>query len=242
MPTVKKPAEAPPEKGKKSTQREHFESICVAVILALFIRTFVVQAFKIPTGSMENNLLIGDHLLVNKMLFAPAATPVEDMLIPIREIRRHDVVVFKYPMEPERDFIKRVIALPGESIRISKKRVYIDGEPLDEPLAYYAEPPGHPDISAFFDSRRDDMPETVVPEGHYFVMGDNRDNSHDSRFWGALPRDLIKGRALIVYWSYEAPKEAYLATSFTDRIKDVFEVILNFHKNTRWDRFFHLVR
>ena len=240
--TDKQPAEISPDTRKKSARREHFESICVAVILALFIRTFVVQAFKIPTGSMENNLLIGDHLLVNKMVFGPTATPVEDKLIPIRDIRRHDVVVFKYPMEPERDFIKRVIALPGESIRISSKRVFIDGEPLDEPFTYYAEPPGHSEIGAFFDSRRDDMPEMVVPEGHYFVMGDNRDNSHDSRFWGALPRDLIKGRALIVYWSYAAPKEAYLATDLADRFKDLFEVILNFHKNTRWDRFFHLVR
>ena len=240
--TVNKNAEAEPNTWKKSTLREYFESICVAVILALFIRTFVVQAFKIPTGSMENNLLIGDHLLVNKMLFAPAATPLEEELIPTREDRRHDVVVFKYPMEPERDFIKRVVALPGESIHIANKRVYINGAPLDEPFVYYAEPPGNSENSTFFDRRRDDMPELVVPEGHYFVMGDNRDNSHDSRFWGALPRNLIKGRALIVYWSYEAPKEAYLATDLADRIKDLFEVAIYFFKNTRWDRFFHLVR
>jgi signal peptidase I len=239
--TVKKNAEAEPETWKKSTLREYFESICVAVILALFIRTFVVQAFKIPTGSMEENLLIGDHLLVNKMLYAPAATPLEEKLIPTRDVRRHDVVVFKYPMEPERDFIKRVIALPGESIRITEKRVYINGAALDEPFVHY-EATGNSDIGAFFDSRRDDMPEMVVPEGHYFVMGDNRDNSSDSRFWGALPRNLIKGRALIVYWSYAAPKEAYLATDLVDRVKDLFEVAINFFKNTRWDRFFHLVR
>jgi signal peptidase I len=227
---------------KKSTLREYFESICVAVILALFIRTFVVQAFKIPTGSMEHNLLIGDHLLVNKMLYSPSATPLEEELVPTREIRRHDVVVFKYPMEPERDFIKRVVALPGESIRIAGKRVYINGELLEEPFVYYAVPPGHPEMDTFFDTRRDNMPEVRVPDGHYFVMGDNRDNSHDSRFWGALPRELIKGRALIVYWSYAAPKEAYLATGLMDRVKDLFEVVIYFFPNTRWDRFFHLVR
>src|SRR5919108_3823429 len=116
-----------PEPGfKKSTAREYFESIVIAVILALFIRTFVVQAFKIPTGSMENNLLIGDHLLVNKFIFAPAATALERTLLPEREVRRGDVVVFKYPDEPERDFIKRVIGLPGETLELRNKKVFIN--------------------------------------------------------------------------------------------------------------------
>ena len=117
---------------RKSTAREYFESICVAVILALFVRTFVVQAFKIPTGSMENNLLIGDHLLVNKFVFAPTLSRVEEKLLPIDPIRRGDILVFKYPEDPERDFIKRVIGLPGEEVRLHEGRVLIDGVPLTE--------------------------------------------------------------------------------------------------------------
>jgi signal peptidase I len=230
------------DESYKSTAREYFESICVAVILALFIRTFVVQAFKIPSTSMEPNLLVGDHLLVNKMLYSPTASALEKSLVPRRDIQRYDVVVFKYPGEPERDFIKRVIGLPGEAIRIEDKRVYIDGEPLDDSWAYFSHAPGEPEIGVFVDSRRDHMPELVVPENHYFVMGDNRDNSHDSRFWGALPGHLVKGRALIVYWSYEAPTEAYLATGFVDRIKNTASVVIHFFGRTRRDRFFHLVR
>src|SRR3990170_1520535 len=123
----------------KSTAREYFESIVIAVILALFIRTFVVQAFKIPTGSMEENLLIGDHLLVNKFVFGPTLSDVEQILLPIGTIDRRDIVVFKYPEEPERDFIKRVIGLPGETVEVRQKKVYINGVPLDEPYAHYLE-------------------------------------------------------------------------------------------------------
>ena len=130
---------------KKSTVREYFESIVIAVILALFIRTFVVQAFKIPTGSMENNLLIGDHLLVNKFVFGPTASSIERALLPIGTIRRGDVIVFKYPEEPERDFIKRVIGLPGETLELRDKKVSINGTPLDEPYVHFLEPPRHVD-------------------------------------------------------------------------------------------------
>ena len=122
---------------RKSTAREYFESICVAVILALFVRTFVVQAFKIPTGSMENNLLIGDHLLVNKFVFGQTATGLGRALLPVRDIRRGDILVFKYPEEPERDFIKRVIGLPGDTLELRNKRVYINGTMLNEPYVHY---------------------------------------------------------------------------------------------------------
>ena len=184
---------------RKSTAREYFESICVAVILALFVRTFVVQAFKIPTGSMENNLLIGDHLLVNKFVFAPTHTALERAVLPIDSIRRGDVIVFKYPEEPERDFIKRVIGLPGETIELRKKRVYIDNSLLDEPYVHFLVPPDDEE-DGYFDVRVQYGPVTV-PEGHYFMMGDNRDNSQDSRYWGFLPQEYIKGRALFVYFS-----------------------------------------
>ena len=185
---------------RKSTAREYFESICVAVILALFVRTFVVQAFKIPTGSMENNLLIGDHLLVNKFVFAPTMTGLEEAVLPIVPVRRGDIIVFKYPEDPERDFIKRVIALPGETFELRMKRVYIDGTMLDEPYVRFLVPPGE-DGGAAFDVRVQYGPVTV-PDGHYFMMGDNRDNSQDSRYWGFLPQEYVKGRALFVYFSF----------------------------------------
>jgi signal peptidase I len=189
---------------RKSTAREYFESICVAVILALFVRTFVVQAFKIPTGSMENNLLIGDHLLVNKFVFAPTLTRAEDVLLPIDPIRRGDVVVFKYPEDPERDFIKRVIGLPGETIELKDKKVYINGMPIDEPYVHFLFPvdAGSSELGeGSFDVRRSYGPVTV-PAAHYFMMGDNRDNSQDSRYWGFMPREYVKGKALFVYFSF----------------------------------------
>ena len=189
---------------RKSTAREYFESICVAVILALFVRTFVVQAFKIPTGSMENNLLIGDHLLVNKFVFAPTLTRAERMLLPIDPIRRGDILVFKYPEDPERDFIKRVIGLPGETVELKDKKVHIDGMPLDEPYVHFLFPSdsGNGDSGeGAFDLRRSYGP-AKVPEGQFFMMGDNRDNSQDSRYWGFLPRDYVKGKALFVYFSF----------------------------------------
>ena len=189
---------------KRSVFREYADSLIIAVILALFVRTFVVQAFKIPTGSMENNLLIGDHLLVNKFVFAPTLSRVEDMLLPIDPIRRGDVLVFKYPEDPERDFIKRVIGLPGETLELKEKKVYINGTPLDEPYVHFMFPADATsgDLGeGTFDVRRSYGPVTV-PEGHYFMMGDNRDNSQDSRYWGFMPREYVKGKALFVYFSF----------------------------------------
>jgi signal peptidase I len=190
---------------RKSAVREWVESICVAVILAFFVRTFVVQAFKIPSGSMEPNLLIGDHLLVNKFVFAPTLTSLERTLLPIDPIRRGDIIVFKYPEDPTRDFIKRVIGLPGDTIEMHNKKVYVNGKPLDEPYAHFIYPPdegasGAPDTETA-DLLREFAPMTV-PADNYFMMGDNRDNSQDSRFWGFMPRDYVKGKALFVYFSF----------------------------------------
>jgi signal peptidase I len=228
----------------KSTAREYFESIVIAVVLALFIRTFVVQAFKIPTGSMEPNLLIGDHLLVNKFRYGPVATALERAVFPIDEIRRNDVVVFKYPEEPERDFIKRVIALPGDTLEIRQKRVHIDGRPLDEPHAHFFDPAGASSLHEVtsFDVREQYGP-VKVPPGPYFVMGDNRDNSQDSRYWGFLPRDYIKGKALIVYWSYESGRDDYRDDGgLFERVKGLASVAVHFFTRTRWDRLFHQIR
>jgi len=207
---------------RKSTVREYFESIVIAVILALFVRTWVVQAFKIPTGSMENNLLIGDHLLVNKFVFSPTAAGLERALLPMRDIRRGDIVVFKYPEEPERDFIKRVIGLPGDIVELRAKKVYINGQPLDEPYVHYLTPAGSGGEVTSADVRERYGPVTV-PDEQYFVMGDNRDNSQDSRYWGYLPRDHVKGKALMIYWSYAGESAGSIFTSI------------------RWERLFHQI-
>ena len=230
---------------KKSVAREYFESIVIAVILALFIRTFVVQAFKIPTGSMERNLLIGDHLLVNKFVYGPALTTAERVLLPDKSVRRGDVVVFKYPEDPERDFIKRVIGLPGESVQVKAKKVFINDQPLEETYVHFEQPPlGTPDRDEVTSSDvREAYGPVTVPPDHYFVMGDNRDNSQDSRYWGFLPRAYIKGKALLVYWSYEAERVDYVdGDGLSRRVEGILSVITHFFTRTRWDRLFHVIR
>ena len=227
---------------QKSVLREYFESIVIAVILALFVRTWVVQAFKIPTGSMENNLLIGDHLLVNKFIFGPTPLAIGRHTLPVRSIRRGDVIVFKYPDDPNRDFIKRVIGLPGDTIELKSKKVYIDGKPLDEPYVHFLTPPSaeNEEITAY-DVRENFGPVTVPPD-HLFVMGDNRDNSEDSRYWGFLPRSYVKGKALVIYWSYEAGREDYEDQGLGASIKQMGSILVHFFTKTRWERLFHQIR
>jgi signal peptidase I len=226
---------------RKTVAREYLESVVVAVILALFIRTFAVQAFKIPTGSMLNNLLIGDHLLVNKLVYSPSLGPLEDAILGKKGIKRGHIVVFKYPEEPSRDFIKRVIGLPGERVEIRDKKVLIDDKPLDEPYTHFEGPPlrrDDPEYGLRVEDGRDNWGPKVVPPGQLFVMGDNRDNSKDSRYWGFLPIDQVKGRALMVYWSYDANRDEYRRTNPVEWLTDT---VAAFGK-TRWDRFFHLIR
>jgi signal peptidase I len=228
---------------QKSTVREYFEAMVTAVILAFFIRTFVVQAFKIPTGSMENNLLIGDHLLVNKFVTGPSSSALEHALLPEGTIKRGDVLVFKYPVQPDRDFIKRVIGLPGETLEVREKKVYINGQALNEPYVHYLDTFGGPSDLREVTSNdvRDHFGPVTVPDGEYFMMGDNRDNSADSRYWGFLKRDYVKGRALVIYWSYESGQEDYEDESAGATIKDLVSVFAHFLTRTRWDRMFHQI-
>jgi signal peptidase I len=228
--------------ARKSTAREYFESIAIAVILALFIRTFVVQAFKIPTGSMENNLLIGDHLLVNKFVYGSTATPVERAILPMRAIGRGDVVVFKFPQEPDRDFIKRVIGLPGETLEVRNKKVYINGTPLDEPYVHFLVPPSAEGQEVAATDVRESYGPVTVPADQYFVMGDNRDNSQDSRWWGYLPRDLVKGKALMVYWSFESDRADYQDEGLGSTVRGIADVVTGFFTRTRWERLLHQIR
>jgi signal peptidase I len=215
----------------KSTVREYFESIVITAIIALFATTFVVQAFKIPTGSMESNLLIGDHLLVNKLAYG--ITPgFLAKLLPYRTPRRGDVIVFKYPNNPEVAYVKRLIGMPGDKVEMVGRQIFINGEALEEDYTQY--------IDA--DSVYRHYGPYEVPEDQYFAMGDNRDNSQDSRFWGCVPRDYLLGKALVIYWSFETPRDEYLQTSASDRMKQFGDVFLNFFTKTRWERTARVIR
>ena len=232
-------------KAERSVAREYVESIVVAVILALFVRTFAVQAFKIPTGSMEDNLLIGDHLLVNKLVYSPSYGPFEERLFGKKTIDRGHVVVFKYPREPERDFIKRVIGLPGEKVEVRDKKVLIDDKPLAESYTFFKDQPlrrDDPEYGSHADDIRYNWGPKVVPPGQLLVMGDNRDNSSDGRVWGFLPMDQVKGRALVIYWSYQSTRDEYQRTNLWDWLKDLGGLVVHFAERTRWGRFFHLIR
>jgi signal peptidase I len=187
---------------KKHIVREYAESIIIAVILALIIRTFVVQAFKIPSASMEDTMLIGDHLLVNKFIYGIKIPFVDGRFLKIRDPQRGDVIVFEYPEDPSKDFIKRVIGTPGDTIQVINKKVYVNGKLYVNPHEVHKEPDMIPEAQ----NPRDNMQPIKVPENSYFVMGDNRDRSYDSRFWGFVKIDKIKGLAFIKYWSWDGEK------------------------------------
>jgi len=195
----------PPSAGqgpaKKSLVREYAESIIIAVILALIIRAFIVQAFKIPSGSMEDTLLIGDHLLVSKFIYGTRIPLTEKRILEIRDPQRGDVIVFVYPEDPRKDFIKRVIGLPGDVVEGKDKQVYVNGQRYVTPQAVHKET----EIIPKEQNPRDTFGPVVVPADSYFVMGDNRDRSYDSRFWKFVTRDQIKGLAFIKYWSIDGP-------------------------------------
>jgi signal peptidase I len=229
---------------EKSLLREYLEALLIAVIFATFARTWVVQAFKIPSGSMEKNLLIGDHILVNKFVYGPTFSPWEEELLPIRKPKRGDVVVFKYPEDPTRDFIKRCMGLPGDTLKMIGKDLYINGRRVhDESFTWYADPePASRDL--FFHPRRvreNFGPKTVAP-ANYFCMGDNRDNSNDSRFWGTVPDSYLKGRAFVVYWSFASDDEMVDWPGYQGKVRQLGHLAMNFFTQTRWDRTFRIVR
>jgi len=209
----KQPGTAPQKLNKKPWYREYAESLFVAAILALIIRTFVVQAFKIPSGSMEDTLLIGDHLLVCKFIYGTEIPFMDKFILPIRDPQQGDVIVFEFPEDEgkswleRRDFIKRVVGTPGDVVEVRNKKVYVNGK------QYVLTPEIHKEAEMILPGsqtaprdRRDFMPAVVVPADSYFVMGDNRDRSYDSRFWGFVKRPKIKGRAFIKYWSWNSEK------------------------------------
>lgn len=190
------------EPKRKHIVREYAESIIIAVILALIIRTFVVQAFKIPSGSMEDTLAIGDYILVNKFLYGTKIPFTDKRIVKIRDIRRGDVIVFEYPEDPSKDFIKRVIGTPGDEVQVINKRVYVNGKLYANPHEVHKEPEIIPEAQ----NPRDNSKVIKVPADSFFVMGDNRDRSYDSRFWGVVKNEKIKGLAFIKYWSWNNEK------------------------------------
>jgi len=228
------------------------QSLVGTVVIAVFVITFVVQAFQIPSESMENTLLVGDYLLVDKLCYGGT----RNFLMPYKNIARGDIVVFHYPVDPKLHFVKRVIGVPGDRLRLINKKVFINGKPIEEPYVHYLEPPNN----VFRDNfPRVDIPainmegnwwlemrklvedgQLIVPEGHYFVMGDNRDDSQDSRYWGFVPRENIIGRPLLIYWSvrdWDRPNTA----SFATRLQHVMYAVTHIFQITRWNRTLRLV-
>ena len=221
-------------------------------ILLLFGTTALAQAFVIPSGSMEDTLLVGDHLLVDKLAYAPH-DPVSAHVLPYSDIKRGDIIVFRYPIDIKQDFVKRAMGIPGDHIHLENRRVFLNGHPLDEPYAVYTRPPSHyadnfPTAPVEFGvfPRAEKMlaenvqnGELVVPPGYYFAMGDNRDNSSDSRYWGLVPRENIIGKPLVIYWSYEASTEDL--TSPGVGLPHLLDIVMHFPTKTRWGRTFRLI-
>lgn len=254
------------ESGTKSTPRreettlsEYVESLLVTVILALFGTTFIVQAFKIPSASMESTLLIGDHLLVNKFVFGGRGAWYEKFL-PYRPLERGDIIVFKYPFQDHQHFVKRVIGLPGDHLRLSDQRVYINGRVLAEPYAVHDPAAGYDPLNYSFPPMGNQLyaspvvgewaheikkyirgDEIIVPPGKYFAMGDNRDHSLDSRYWGFVDRDAIMGRPFLIYWSVEANSGDYGQSTFWQRLKGILDTLIHLPQRTRWSRMLRTV-
>ena len=246
------PAASDPKLEKHEQQRGTIAEWTVTILLLLFGTTTLVQAFVIPTGSMEDNLLVGDHLLVDKLAFAPPG-PISKYLLPYTEVKRGDIIVFRYPVDIRQTFVKRVIGIPGDRIRVENKQVFRNGEKLNEPYKVHK--------ANYLDPYRDNFPsqpyhslsdralemlernvvngEVVVPPQSYFAMGDNRDNSLDSRYWGFVPRENIIGKPLIIYWSYDTTTDRLAdPTIGVDHIVDLFQ---HFFTKTRWNRTLQLI-
>jgi signal peptidase I len=224
---------------EKSKVREYAEAIIVAVVLALIIRSFIIQAFRIPSGSMEDTLLIGDFLLANKFVYG-AKVPFTDWRLPaLRKPKQGDIIIFKYPQDPSKDFIKRCIATEGQVVEIIDKKLYVDGKWFPDPShSKYIEPYVIPKGRG----QRDNFGPYKVPPDHLFMMGDNRDNSRDSRFWGPLSMKHVKGKAIVLYWSWRPDFNAPRYYSIFSIPKMLLYNIIHFPQRVRWSRIFDLVR
>jgi signal peptidase I len=243
----------------QTTFSEYLESLLVTVILALFGTSFVVQAFKIPSQSMERTLLVGDHLLVNKFIFGGRGAWY-DKILPYRQLQRGDIIVFKFPYQDHPHFVKRVIGLPGDHLKIVDQQVFVNGKALNEPYVVHDAASGYDPLNYTFPPAANQMylslvqPEwaheirkyiqgdvLVVPEGKYFAMGDNRDHSLDSRYWGFVDREAIMGRPFLIYWSIDANSNDYSDSTFGQRLVGIFDTLMHLPARTRWTRMLHTV-
>jgi signal peptidase I len=231
------------------------QSLLGTVVIAVFVITFIVQAFQIPSPSMENTLLVGDYLLVNKLTYGGGG--LGDFVMPYRRVRRGDIVVFHYPVNPAQHFVKRVIGVPGDRVRLVNKQVLVNGTPVKEPYAQFTRPMNDPFRDNFprLDVSPGETPEwwvqlrklvedgqLIVPQGHYFVMGDNRDDSYDSRYWGFVPQDNIIGRPLLIYWSVQgAEGDVTAPSSLGDKLYHFAYAVTHIFQITRWNRTLRLV-
>jgi signal peptidase I len=256
--TVKPTKTAPPVQSSREQPRNSIAEWAVTILLLLFGTTTLVQAFVIPTGSMEDTLVIGDHLLVDKLAYAPPGA-ISEYLLPYEQPKHGDIIVFRYPVDISQTFVKRVIGVPGDRLKMVNRVIYRNGVALNEPYVYH---------KFAYDASRDNFPgepspfaeglqaqlqhemlehhvvngEIVVPPNSYFAMGDNRDNSLDSRYWGFVPRDYIIGKPLLIYWSYKASTEDLAGSSVDSLLTHFVDLGEHFFTRTRWDRTFRIIR
>ena len=231
--------------SKRSTTREYLEALIIAGIFLGFTNTFVVKTFFIPSASMEESLLIGDHLFVNRFIYGSAATELERAMFPQRDVERGDIVIFRSPERPLVDMVKRCVALPGDEVQLIDKEFLVNGQKVDDDAYTW-----HRDSRVFEDRpmvpesarRRDNFGPYVVPPDHYFCLGDNRDQSYDSRFWGPVPAHFVKGRAFMIYWSFGGETSDGVWRGWGHKIKQLGATAVGFFHRTRWDRTFQVIR
>lgn len=228
----------------RSTAREYLEALIIAGIFLGFTNTFVVKTFYIPSASMEETLLVGDHLFVNRFIYGPAPTKLEKKLLPLRPVNRGDVVIFRSPERPRVDMVKRCIGLPQDEIRLVDKDLYINGKWVDDgTYTWHRDAIVYNDLPSVSQSARlrDNFGPSTVPEEHFFCMGDNRDQSYDSRFWGSVPAHFVKGRAFLIYWSFGGETSDGVWRGLGSKLRQLAGTAIGFFSKSRWGRTFHLV-
>jgi signal peptidase I len=229
---------------KRSARREYLEALIIAGIFLGFTNTFVVKTFFIPSASMEETLLIGDHLFVNRFIFGATASQAEESLLPLRGVQRGDIVIFRSPERPRVDMVKRCVGLPGDVIEVVDKDLRVNGEWVDDDsYSWHRDDRVFPDRSSVPDQARlrDNFGPYTVPEDHYFCLGDNRDQSYDSRFWGPVPAHFVKGRAFMIYWSFAGETSDGVWRGWGHKIQHLGKTALGFFQQSRWSRTFHLI-
>jgi signal peptidase I len=229
--------------AQRSVAREYLEALLIAAIFLQFANTFVVQTYYIPSGSMEDTLLVGDHLFVNRFIYGPAPTEMERKLLPLRPVRRGDIVVFRSKENPRVDVVKRCIGTPGDVIRVVDKQLFVNGKAVND--SSYAVHKDRNHISPYSPTQlaaRDNFGPFTVPASTYFCMGDNRDNSWDSRFWGELPSTFLLGRAFAIYWSNGGPTSDGTWHGLGAKLGELSRTVVGFFPDTRWSRTFKIVR